>query len=284
MWRRKSVSCWHQWPSSLPHVSSKDPRQSFIPNKQRVKMPRNEDKQKADVITGVWQGEKDSVNPQYQRRVLLNSEIAPRWLIGLSLQFGTCGGGKLFAPCLCHKDLFVLVCLKSLCHVFALVRSTSKIRPYPVYTYKKPGKTSPCSSSLAAPRVSQKVLKFPGGLIARELCACSSHQQGGNTISPVLCVGVPTFPCHWKLAAGFWKVCTYYIKVVTDGELNSSPLVAWKWLLLPAWSQAAFCFLQELTPRIMFLVARGPKSYCRKSGKHSFTCFPSVPIGRCLSE
>lgn len=31
-WRRKAVSCWHQWPPSLSIVASKDPRQNFIPN------------------------------------------------------------------------------------------------------------------------------------------------------------------------------------------------------------------------------------------------------------
>lgn len=63
-------------------------------------MPHREEKQKTDVIKGDWQGEKDSVDLQSQLRVLLNSEIGPRYLMGLSLQFGTHGVGKLFAPCL----------------------------------------------------------------------------------------------------------------------------------------------------------------------------------------
>ena len=80
-------------------------------------MPRREDKQKADVITGVWQGEKDNVEPQSQLTVLLNSEIGPRWLIGLSLQFGTRGAGKVFAPRLYHEDLLIPALLESLCHI-----------------------------------------------------------------------------------------------------------------------------------------------------------------------
>lgn len=128
-------------------------------------------------------------------RVCLNSEIGPRCLIGLSLQFGTCSGGNLFAPCLYHEELSILACLKSLCHICALVRS-SKVHHYPAYRSKKPGKTSPCSSGLAALRVAQKAPQFPGGLISRELCACSSHQPGGSTVYPVLCVGVLTFPSH----------------------------------------------------------------------------------------
>lgn len=169
-------------------------QERVLSNQQRGKVPCSADKQKAN-ITGVCQGEKDSVDPQYQLSVLLNSDVGPKWLIGLNLQFGTCGGRKLFAPCLYHEDLLILACLKSLCHICALVRSTSKY-PYSVYISQNSGKTSTCSLSLAGPSVDLKDLKFPGDLISRDLCACGSHQPGGSTIRPVLCVGVLDFPSH----------------------------------------------------------------------------------------
>lgn len=131
--------------------------------------------------------------------------------------------------------------------------------------------------------MAQKSPKLPGDLISRELCACSSWWSGGRTICPALFVGVLTLSSHGKVVAAFWRVHMYYIKAGIDMEMNFPHPFFQDHILLPAWTQAAFWFLL-VNPRITFLVAQGPKSYCRKSGKWSFLCFPSVPIRRCLNQ